>query len=314
MSTISGREESSVLYHQRGLSRKAQDNLTIVLFLLPAFLFIFLFQIYPLSRSVYYSFFDWKGFGPPTDNVGWGNFVQLMGDKMFWSSVWHSVLIVILSLGIQLPVAMLLALLIERDLPGRTFFRSILFLPFVFSEVIIGLIWQTMFDPEPQYGLINAILQQLGLPIQKFLGDPGQALGCAFAALTWQYFGLHMLLYIAGLQNVPKELEEAARIDGATEIQTVWNITLPMIGNAIRTSVYLSMLGALQIFGVIWIMTRGGPIFASETMATYMYRSAFLKFSLGYGSAVAVVMLVISLIFSIVYQRLAGRHDYIGGI
>jgi len=340
MSTTADRKDAMGLRKEKhGLSRQAQDRLTITFFLLPAFILIFTFQIYPMLRSVYYSFYEWNGLGPLVDYVGLSNFQALGTDTVFWDAVWHSALIVVWSLCIQLPLAMVLALLVERDLPGRVFFRSVLFMPFVLSEVIIGQIWITMFKVDPQYGFINALVMQLGnmteaaygalsqydifrplLPLipyietQGWLGDPSQALACTFVALSWQYFGLHMLLYIAGLQNVPRELEEAARIDGANELQTIWNVTLPMIGNAIRTSVYLSLLGSVQVFGVVWIMTRGGPIGASETMATYMYRAAFLKFSLGYGSAVAVVILVFSLILSTVYQRLAGRHEHVGGI
>ena len=314
MSAISGHEDAFVMEQQRGLSRQAQDRLTIVLFLLPAFLFIFIFQIYPLLRSAFFSLYEWNGLGPLVDYVGLRNFQDMFSEKVFLDSVWHSALIVVWSLAIQLPLALVLALLVERDLPGRTFFRSVLFMPFVLSEVIIGQIWIKMFNPDAQFGFLNFLLEQIGVSTQSWLGDPNQALACAFVALSWQYFGLHMLLYIAGLQNVPREIEEAARIDGANGLQTIWNITLPLIGNAIRTSVYLSLLGSVQVFGLVWVMTRGGPISASETMATYMYRSAFLKFSLGYGSAVAVVMLIISLILSTVYQRVAGQHDYIGGM
>jgi raffinose/stachyose/melibiose transport system permease protein len=314
MGTISNSGDAFVRARQRGLSRQTQDKLTIIFFLLPAFAFIILFQLYPLIRSAYFSIWDWNGLGPLVNNVGAGNFDKIASDKLFWGAVTHSGLIVVWSLVIQLPLAMVLALLVERDLPGRTLFRSIFFMPFVLSEVIIGQIWIMMFKPDPQFGFINAILVQIGLPKQAWLGDPKQALACAFIALSWQYFGLHMLLYIAGLQNVPQEIEEAARIDGANGIQTIWYITLPLIGNAIRTSVYLSLLGSVQVFGLVWVMTRGGPVGTSETLATYMYRAAFLKFSLGYGSAVAVIILILSLILSTVYQVAVGQHDYIGGV
>ncbi|MBN1427822.1 MAG: sugar ABC transporter permease [Anaerolineae bacterium] len=314
MSAISGHENTFMPYKSRGITRKAQDRLTILLFLLPAFIFIAIFQIYPMIRSAYFSVWEWNGLGPLETYVGLKNFTDIWSDKSFWKGLQNTSLIVVWSLTIQLPLALILALLIERDLPGRAIFRSILFVPFVLSEVIIGQIWIKMFRPDAHYGFINLILDQFGLKAQPWLGDPNQAMACAFVALSWQYFGLHMLLYIAGLQNVPQELEEAARIDGANEIQTIWNITLPMIGNAIRTSVFLSLLGSIQVFGLVWVMTRGGPIGASETLATYMYRAAFLKFSLGYGSAVAIIILVLSLVLSTVYQLAAGRHEHVGGM
>jgi raffinose/stachyose/melibiose transport system permease protein len=135
-----------------------------------------------------------------------------------------------------------------------------------------------------------------------------------FITLTWKFFGFHMLLYLAGLQNIPKELEEAARIDGANPFQNFFFITLPLLGSTIRTSVYLSVLGSIQQFILVWIMTKGGPVNASETMATYMYRFGFIRFQLGYGSAVALYMFVLCLIFSLIYQHLTRKPDYLTGL
>jgi raffinose/stachyose/melibiose transport system permease protein len=150
----------------------------------------------------------------------------------------------------------------------------------------------------------------MGLQPQTWLGNPQQVLGCIFAVLTWKYFGFHMLLYMAGLQNIPREVEEAALIDGAGGWQMLFFVTLPLLWGAIRTSVYLSILGALQQFGIIWVMTKGGPVNASDVMSTYMYRYSFVRFQLGYGSAVAIVMLVISLFFSIIYLRFVREQEY----
>jgi raffinose/stachyose/melibiose transport system permease protein len=137
---------------------------------------------------------------------------------------------------------------------------------------------------------------------------------CLFVVLTWKYFGFHMLLYMAGLQNIPPEIEEAARIDGANRRQLITHITVPLLGSTIRTSVYLSVLGSLQQFVLVWVMTKGGPVNASEVMATYMYRFGFVRFLLGYGSAVAIVMLLISLAFSLAYLRLVRQPDYLGSM
>ena len=135
-----------------------------------------------------------------------------------------------------------------------------------------------------------------------------------FAALTWKYFGYHMLLFMTGLQNIPTEIEEAGRIDGANSFQNFFYITLPLLSSTIRTSVYLSVLGSIQQFILVWIMTKGGPVNASETMATYMYRFGFVRFQLGYGSAVAIYMFLLCLIFSLIYQRLTRQPDYLTGL
>jgi raffinose/stachyose/melibiose transport system permease protein len=227
--------------------------------------------------------------------------------------VGNGLLIVILSLTIQLPLSLALALMVGRDLPGRAFFRTIFFMPYVLSEVITGIMWLSLYDPNPSRGLINALLTLIpGVKAQPWLGDPDTVLLCLFVVLTWKYFGFHMLLYLAGLQNIPAEIEEAALIDGANKRQMITYITIPLLGSTIRTSVYLSVLGSLQQFALVWIMTKGGPVNASEVMSTYMYRFGFVRFELGYGSAVAIVMLLISLAFSLTYLRLVRQPDYLG--
>jgi raffinose/stachyose/melibiose transport system permease protein len=295
--------------------RRLQDHLAIFLFLLPAFVIFLLFIIYPIFRAVYFSLFNWNGMGPATVFVGLNNFKQILTDHVFMKAVVNCLLIVILSLCIQLPLALMLAIMVGRDLPGRAFFRAIFFLPYVLSEVITAIIWMSMFSPDPERGFINALLVLIpGVHAQNFLGDLNQVLACVFIVLSWKYFGLHMLLFMAGLQNIPKEIEEAAMIDGANRWQTVRNVTIPLLGSTIRTTVLLSVLGSLTQFNLIWIMTRGGPVNASEVMSTYMYRYAFIRFQLGYGSAVALVMLAICLVFSVAYLRLARQPDYLGSI
>jgi raffinose/stachyose/melibiose transport system permease protein len=187
-------------------------------------------------------------------------------------------------------------------------------MPYVLSEVITAIMWLSLYNPDPSRGSLNAILELIpGIKTQAWLGNTDLVLGSIFVALTWKYFGFHMLLYMAGLQNIPAEVEEAARIDGANPLQILWHIILPLLGSTIRTSVYMSVIGSLQQFILVWIMTKGGPVNASEVMATYMYRFGFVRFQLGYGSAVAIYMFLISLTFSLIYQRLARQSDHLGG-
>lgn len=294
-------------------SAKSQEFVTILLFLAPAMLVFSVFLIYPIVQSAYYSVFNWKGFGPAVDFVGTNNYFRIITDKNFLRAVQNGVLIVGLSLIVQLPLALGLALLVGRHLPGRVFFRTIFFLPYVFSEVITALVWQALYHPDPHYGLINAILSNLGLDTVPFLGDRSTVMLAIFVALTWKYFGFHMLLFMAGLQNIPAELEEAAKIDGANGLQILWNVIIPLLRSTIRTTVFLSVLGSLQVFAIVWIMSQGGPASASETMATYLYRFGFVRFYLGYGSAVAVVMFLICISFSLIYQKVFKEQDYLGG-
>jgi raffinose/stachyose/melibiose transport system permease protein len=298
-----------------GSPQRLQDRLTIFFFLLPAIIIFLIFVVYPILQSVYYSFFNWKGFGAATDYVGFDNFKNIMSDKVFLIAMRNGLFIIGFSLFLQLPLSMLLAVLVGRDLPGRVIFRSIFFMPYVLSEVIAALMWLFILNPDPDRGFVNAVLILIpGVKPFSWLGDTSLVMPSIFAALTWKYFGYHMLLFLTGLQNIPTEIEEAARIDGASSFQNFFYITLPLLGSTIRTSVYLSVLGSIQQFILVWIMTKGGPVNASETMATYMYRFGFVRFQLGYGSAVAIYMFVFCLIFSLIYQRLTRQPDYLTGL
>ena len=298
-----------------GAPRRFQDNLTIFLFLLPAIVLFLLFVIYPIFQSIYYSLFNWKGFGSAVDFAGLENFKNILKDKVFLTALRNGLGIIGFSLVFQLPLSLALAVMVGRNLPGRVFFRTIFFMPYVLSEVITAIMWLFLYNPDPERGFINAVLILLpGGESRAWLGNPDLVLMAVFAALTWKYFGFHMLLYLTGLQNIPQEVEEAARIDGANSFQNFFYITLPLLGSTIRTSVYLSVLGSIQQFILVWIMTKGGPVNASETLATYMYRFGFVRFQLGYGSAVAIYMFLICLTFSLIYQRLIRQPDYLTGL
>ncbi|MGZ9166998.1 MAG: carbohydrate ABC transporter permease, partial [Anaerolineales bacterium] len=198
-----------------GAPRRLQDSLLIGLFLLPALILFLLFVIYPIFRSIYFSLFDWNGLGPAVDFVGLQNFKDILTDKVFLKAVWNVLLIVVFSVGLQLPLALGLAVMVGHDLPGRGLFRTIFFMPYVLSEINVAIMWMLLYNPDPDRGLFNAIAVGLGGKPIGWLSDPDIVLFSIFIALTWTYFGFHMLLYLAGLQNIPIELEEAARIDGA---------------------------------------------------------------------------------------------------
>jgi raffinose/stachyose/melibiose transport system permease protein len=297
-----------------GTPRRLQDTMLIALFLLPSLVLFLFFVIYPIFRSMYFSLFDWNGLGPAVDFVGLENFRRILADKVFLKAIRNVLVIVALSLGVQLPLALGLAVMVGRNLPGRGLFRTFFFLPYVLSEVNVAIMWMLLYNPNPERGLLNAIVVVFGGKPVGWLSDPHIVLYAVFVAMTWKYFGYHMLLYLAGLQNIPSELEEAARIDGANSFQNFWYITLPLLFSTIRTSVYISVLGCLQQFILPWILTKGGPVNASEFLATYMYRFGFIRFQLGYGSAVALYMFFFCLIFSLIYQYLTRKPDYLTGL
>jgi raffinose/stachyose/melibiose transport system permease protein len=302
------------LKNASGIPRRFQDRLVIALFLLPALILFLFFVIYPIFRSIYFSTFNWKGFGPAVDYIGLGNYRKILTDVVFLKAIKNVFIIIALSLGLQLPLALVLAVMVGRDLPGRSLFRTIFFLPYVLSEVNTAIMWMLLYNADPERGFMNGVMVLLGFEPVAWLAEMNIVLFAVFVTLTWKYFGFHMLLYLTGLQNIPKEIEEAARIDGASSLQNFFYIVFPLLGNTIKTSVYMSVLGSIQQFILIWVMTRGGPVNASETMATYMYRFGFVRFQLGYGSAVAIIMFILCMIFSLFYQALTRKPDYLTGL
>ncbi len=293
--------------------RRKQINkyLMVALFVLPGMFVFGLFLLIPMGQSVFYSAYEWNGFGAPTNFVGFGNYERLIDHGIFRRAIQHSFILMLCSVFFQLPLAMALALLVGRGkLPGKKVFRAILFVPFVFSEIITAIIW--LYVLHPQSGLVNTVLASVITDYKAigWLANRDIVLYSIFAVLTWKYFGFYMILYMAGLQGVPKDLEDASRVDGAREYEVLRYITLPLMGSTIRLTVFLSVLGAFQQFVIIWILTQGGPVNASELIATYLYKYGIQRFALGYGSAVAVVLFMITLVFSLGYQRIILRQDY----
>ena len=283
---------------------------TIAGFLLPAAIVYIGLVLLPVVQAIFYSFYRWNGLGPLSNFTGLSNYIRALSDRTFLGALSHNLQIVAMSLAFQLPLSLVLALLIRELRWGRAVFRTIFFMPFVLSEVVTGVIWTFIY--RPQGGLINALIHMIApeSPESALLADPKTVLYALFIVITWKFFGYHMILYIAGLQNIPAELEEAAAIDGCNRFQVLRYITIPLLGSTVRLSIYLSVLGSLQFFDLIWVMTTGGPVSASDTMATYLYKFGFQRFQLGYGSAIAVIMFMICFGFSLVYQRVVMRRDF----
>jgi raffinose/stachyose/melibiose transport system permease protein len=206
-----------------------------------------------------------------------------------------------------------LAILLSRKLKGRGLFRTMFFAPYILSEVVTGVVWRQILRPN---GLIDQSLGAVGGEslIQTWVGDPELVLYTLFFVISWKYFGFHMILLLAGLQLIPKELEEAASIDGATWRQTFRYVTVPLIGPTFRVSVFLSIIGSLQLFDLVWVMTKGGPVNASSTMATYLVDWGFRRSEFGYASAVSVIVLAISLIVALMYNRFVLKRDLAGAL
>jgi raffinose/stachyose/melibiose transport system permease protein len=283
---------------------------TIIIFLLPALVLYGLFVLYPIVQSARYSLYQWNGFGPLQDFIGLDNFRNVFRDTRFRDALKHNVILVVLSLLVQLPAALALALLLNTKIKGRAVMRTVFFAPYVLSEVVTGVVWRQILRPN---GLLDQSMEGVGAGgwVQGWLSDPDVVLYALFFVISWKYFGFHMILMLAGLQQIPADLKEAATIDGASSWKTFRYITLPLLGPTIRVSVFLSVIGALQLFDLVWVTTKGGPIGASSTMSTYLY-DRFRDSRFGYASAVSIVIFGLSLVVALLYQRFALRRDLEG--
>ncbi|KGE70985.1 carbohydrate ABC transporter permease [Spirochaeta lutea] len=288
-------------------------TLALLLLLIgPAFLLFLLFVVMPVVQAGYYSLFNWNGIGPLTKFRGLQNFGLIFQDQVFHTALINNLKIVAISLFIQLPMAFGLALLLGRNkFRGEAFLRSIFFFPYILAEIVTGIIWRFIYHP--QFGvptILSKLFTENGGEI-GLLGDPSLAFGAILVVIVWKYLGFHMIIYIAGLQSVPKELEDAAVVDGANKIQVIRHVIIPSMKSSFIISIFLSIIGSFNIFDVVWALGQGGPVHSTETLVTYLYNFGFRRFSFGYGSAVAVTLFGICFVFNLFYQRFIvseGRH------
>ena len=283
--------------------------LEVIGFTAPALVLFFMFIVGPMIRAVEFSFFRWKGFGPLVDFVGLKNYVSVLTNDVFIGALLNNLFVVVMSIVIQLPVGIAVALLLNRKMRFQGILRMIVFVPYVLAEVIAGVVWFQLL--QPQYGVIDSILGLVGIqgPEQGFLGDPKYAMWTVMVVLTWKYLGLAIILFLAGLQGVPAELDEAAQIDGATWWQTQRYVTLPLLGPTLRTWGFLSMVGSLQLFDMVWILTKGGPANSTMTMATFLINEGTRRSNYGIAGAASVILFVVALALALVYQRFILRRD-----
>ncbi|MET9441281.1 sugar ABC transporter permease [Streptomyces sp. NPDC006610] len=272
-------------------------------------------MIFPVALAAYYGFYRWKGYGEPTDWVGLNNYELILTDPAFHDVLWHNGLILVLSLLVQGPLAIVLALLLNQRIRGRSAIRVLIFVPYIISEIIVGTGWSLVLQSN---GAVNDLLHRIGLGSLQadWIADPDLAIWTLLAIITWKYIGFAVILMLAGLQSIPDEIFEAAQIDGASYWQIQRRITLPLLAPTIRIWAFLSIIGSLQLFDlvyIIWGQYVSGTA-GTSTMAIYMLAQGRNAGNYGYGSAVAVVMFVISLVVALIYQRFVLRRDLRGAV
>ncbi|MDM4761552.1 sugar ABC transporter permease [Galbitalea sp. SE-J8] len=272
-------------------------------YLVPALVLYVGFVLYPLVDTVRLSFFSWSGFRTrPQDFVGVDNYVRLFtADPVFWRAMLNSVLWVALSLLVPMLLSLVLALALNRRMVGRNVFRSIFYMPAVFASITVAAVWRWIYNPT--MGALNQLLDHVGLGglAHEWLGDPSIAIYSIFAASIWQAVGFGLVLFLAGLQQVQQELVDSARVDGANAWHVFRNVTLPALRPTTAVVVVLTVINSLKVYDLVVGMTGGGPVQSTQVLALWSVTQSFQNHNVGMGSAVAVVLLVISLSLVVPY-------------
>ena len=278
-------------------------------FVLPAILIYAFFFIQPFFYSIYYSLTDWNGADPVKQFVGLGNYIKLAGDSLLWQALGHNLIWVIIGTVSPIAIGLLLGVLIWTGALGRVVFRTIYFLPVILSEVVVAIIWNWIYHP--LFGAVNQILRGIGLDhlARGWLGDPQTALLALLMTAIWSYYGFCFVIIMAGLQNVDISLVEAATIDGANGWQRFIHVIVPQLSHVLTMITAFTLIGGFNVFGVVFVMTQGGPGTATQVIATYTYRKAFQESQVGYGAALSMVMTFLSLVTSYIFIRLRERQE-----
>ena len=284
-------------------------NLWAYLFILPALIFYSVFTLRPLVQSIVLSFYDWDGFNPIKNFIGFTNYKEAFSDPVLGLALFNNIKWVIISLILSQGTALLLAVLISRCIIGQSFFRSVLFFPNMLSPMITALIWGRIYDP--LIGLINTLLKIMGYGYlaKGWLGSPEWALIAVCIANSWRAYGYYMVLYLAGLQSVDPTLYDAAKVDGASGWQEFWYVTLPSIRPTTTLVLSLALINSLMAFDMVWGMTQGGPFRRSEVLSTLIYKTAFASDRVGYGCALSLMQAILIFTITILFIRIRERSE-----
>lgn len=315
--TIAGRNEKPNHKSPKYSAREKKKFFWIYLFILPQLVLFIVFTIYPIIMSYVYSFFEYDGYGPLEKYVGFKNFSLLISDTLFWNAMKNSFLFMFGMVLIQVPIALLLAILLNAAwLKGTSFYRTIFFLPVVTTTAVVGLIMRFIFGAYK--GVVNEFLIWLHIidkPID-WIGSVDTALLIVLVVGIWKTLGMKMIYWLAGLQSLPKEIFESARVDGANAIKTLRYITIPMLLPIGSVILLLSAVNALHVFDLVKAMTEGGPAYSTDMVDVFVYRNAFApengQARIGFAAAAGVfygfVVMLVSLIFGILIKLSGGRQ------
>ncbi|WP_391573472.1 carbohydrate ABC transporter permease [Cohnella sp.] len=277
-----------------------KDKRYIVLFLAPTVILLFAFLLYPLIQSVYYSFTDWYNFSNKKTFIGLDNYRQLAEDPVVGIALRNTLILTVGAIVLQAGGGLALALLTDSVKRGFKFFRTVYFFPIVISGTAIGLMFSIIYNYD--YGLLNAIMRTLGLPEQVWLTEHS-SIYLVLIPILWQYVGFYFVIFLTGISKIPEDIYESAQLDGITGIQKALKITIPLLRDVIASCLTLATAGALKVFDVVYIVTKGGPMNSSELLSTYMYDKAFNGQNVGYASTIVIAMMLLGILITVLLNK-----------
>ncbi|NQX44642.1 sugar ABC transporter permease [Paenibacillus tritici] len=284
------------------------EEITAWWFVLPSFALLLIFVFYPMLQAFVISFQNYNLVGSTRSFIGLDNYKSLMTDRDFLASLRHSFHFAIVVIPIQTAISLGLALLIQKKFKLTGLFRTLYFIPVVISTAVAATVFKLIYNKE--FGILNNVLKTLHLPTTNFLSNPDTAMNGVIMLGIWKGVGFFMIIFLAGLNNIPQDLYEAARVDGATKIQQFFRITLPLLNRTTAFVVIMTTIDAIKLSGLVFVLTSGGPNGATETAVYYIYKMAFQQMQMGYGTAAAFILFAIVLAISLVQMRLFRNAEH----
>lgn len=290
--------------------RKRDERVAAYIFVAPAVILLIAFLVVPMIYTVYFSGFKYQIMRPDAMKfIGFENYQKLFSDKNFWLALKNTVYFTVIVVPCQCALALALALLVSKKFRGVAVFRTMYFAPQLTSMVVISVLWSVLYNANPNTGLINSILVSLGMSPIKFLSDANTAMNSIIFMSAWQGAGYQMMIFLAGLQGIPRDQYEAASVDGATKFKQFLYITLPGLKGTIKYVIMITMIQAMKLFTQPYIMTQGGPKNSTKTLVYYIYTQGFQKGNFGYACSIAAVFFVIVVCMSMAMKKVTAATD-----
>jgi len=290
---------------------RGKNSFIVVFLALPLAIYT-LFVLIPSFSSFIFAFTRWSGLSAIITFNGVNNFIKVLNDDKFWNALSHNGVALVVLPIVVISIGLFFAFLFTQGIRFAKFFRTTFFFPQVLSVVIVGVLWGFVYHPT--IGILNSVLTGLGLTdFQSFpwLGDRGTVFGSVLGVVIWQSVGFYMVLFVAGMQSIPQELFEAARVDGANSWNIFWNMTVPLLWDTIRTAIVFLAIGAMDLFAIVTVMTNGtgGPSRAADVVPVYLYSKAFSEGLFGYATAMGLILLILVMGLAVISLRLTARES-----